>query len=40
MTEDTISQLGPHSEKTIGHAEAFGLYLGGQLKAKGVKHCS
>lgn len=39
-SEDTIRQLGPDSEKTIGHAEAFGLYLGGQLKAKGGKHCS
>lgn len=39
-SEDTIGQLGPDSEGTIRHAQAFGLYLGGQLKAKGSKHCT
>lgn len=37
-SEDTIGQQGPDSEGTIRHAQAFGLYLGGQLKANGSKH--
>lgn len=27
-------------KEIIGHAQAFGLYLGGQLEAEGGKHCS
>lgn len=39
-SEDTIGQLGPDLEATISDAQAFGLYLGGQLKAKGGKYCT